>query len=107
MTAKRQTKVTQITVRGLDPNVVERLKQRARLAGRSMEEEARLALTKGAEIDREELMERARKLAAEIGNQGFSVDMITESRRERDRHFDEMMGRENPGHDPYYDDEPS
>lgn len=88
MTAKARTKVSQITVRGLDPEVVERLKQRARLAGRSMEEEARAVLTKGTAIDPEELMERARKLAAEIGDHGFdSVQMIRDARAERDLHL--------------------
>lgn len=35
-----------ITVRRLEPDIVERLKAKARLNGRSMEEEARIAITR-------------------------------------------------------------
>jgi plasmid stability protein len=37
--------MTQITIRRLDPGVIERLKKRAAAAGRSMEEEARTILS--------------------------------------------------------------
>lgn len=103
MTAKPKASPT-LTIRRLDPGVISALKARARKAGRSMEEEARVILTEKVAFDVEEWMRLAKELREEIGGEWDSVKMIEEARRERDRQMDEALGLPNPGADPYYDD---
>lgn len=79
-------KTAQLTVRGLDPGVLERLKARARRNGRSMEEEIRQVLTAAAGGSRAELAAGMAALREAIGDQGFdSLTMTDAARAERDK----------------------
>lgn len=70
--------MAQIIVRNLDDSVVEKLKRRAALAGRSLEAEVRLLLTSSVEYD----FNRLRELRARYGGQTFddTTELIREDR---------------------------
>ncbi len=88
--------MTQLTIRRLDPTVIERLKKRAAAAGRSMEEEARQILS---ETVLEEQLARQRAWLKEMeatrrelfGDRVFpdSSDLFREMRDERTRQIEE------------------
>jgi plasmid stability protein len=88
----RSQPVSQLTIRRLDPDVIERLRRRAAAAGRSMEEEARTILTNAVVPDRRELIERLRALRESVGFVGDSADLVRDAREERDAQLDEAMG---------------
>jgi plasmid stability protein len=74
--------MSQLLVRDLDPAVVERLKQRARRHGRSLQREAKAILEAAAELS----MDGARRLAAQWQRHlegaiaGDSAELIREDR---------------------------
>lgn len=76
--------MAQILVRGLDGEVVERLKRRAKEAGRSLQAEVRLILEDAAKLD----MATARKKAEEFQKR-FGGRVLSDSaeliREDRDR----------------------
>ena len=74
---------TQVVVRNLDPGVVAALKRRASRAGRSLERELRLILTREAGPDRSELIAEANRIRAMTpGPLPDSTDLL---RQDRDR----------------------
>ena len=88
--------MTQLTIRRLDPLVVEGLKKRAAAAGRSMEEEARQILSSAvpeAQLarQREWAMRMKAKRKDLFGAQVFpdSADLFRQMREERTRYLAE------------------
>jgi len=78
--------MTDVRVRDLDDDIVALLKDRARLNGRSLENELREALTELATQPKRELAERAARLRAEIkAESGVLADSAPFIREERDR----------------------
>lgn len=80
--------MTQLTIRRLDPNVIEGLKKRASDAGRSMEEEARRILS-NAVVDNQLTRQRAwaarmRQKQKELFGDKVFPDSSGEFRRVRD-----------------------
>ena len=84
--------MTQLTIRRLDPSVIDGLKKRAAAAGRSMEEEARTILSNAVQ-DEQLARQRAtlRKLS-DVRNRIFgdrvlsdSTELIRQARDERTR----------------------
>jgi len=76
-----------ITIRRLDDDVIARLKQKAARNGRSMEEEARIAVTQAADrrLSGQEAVEYFRKLRDETsGDRPFlnTTDLLREIREE-------------------------
>ena len=75
-----------ITVRKLDEAVIEKIKERARIAGRSMEEEVRTVLTESTQrLSPTEWVERMRRRRKELfGDRVFpdSTPLIREMRNE-------------------------
>lgn len=74
--------MSQVLVRGLDPDVVERLKQRAKQHGRSLQAELKAVIEQAARSE----MRRARTLAAQIRKRlagrshHDSTDLLAEDR---------------------------
>jgi antitoxin FitA len=78
--------MTDVRVRDLDEDVVAQLKERARMNGRSLENEIREALTELATRPRREIAERAAQLRASIkAESGVLTDSAPFIREERDR----------------------
>jgi len=75
-----------ITIRRLDDDVIERLKDKAKRHGRSMEEEARVAITRavGRRLHGEAAVEHFTKLRAELFGDRVFPDSTEEFRRMRD-----------------------
>lgn len=80
----------QLLIRNVDDSLIETLKQRASVAGRSMEAEARDALARGTKLTVEEKIARVRQLQAETealkvpgAEQTPGWILIRESRDER------------------------
>ena len=74
--------MAQVLVRNLDDDVVERLRQRARREGRSLEQKLREVLTEAARPNREEIradMDRIRAMTPAVP-QTDSADLIREDR---------------------------
>ena len=74
--------MAQVLVRNLDDEVVERLRQRARREGRSLEQKLREILTAAARPDREEIlaeMDRIRAMTPQVP-QTDSTELIREDR---------------------------
>ncbi|MEX2238394.1 MAG: hypothetical protein WEB00_12775 [Dehalococcoidia bacterium] len=72
-----------VLVRGLDPTLVEKLKLRARLKGRSLQAELKEILENGAAVaPKESRQERAERFQRELQGrlQADSVDLIREDR---------------------------
>ena len=75
-----------VRVRNLDDDIVARLKDRARMNGRTLENELREALTELATRSRRELAEQAAELRAEIKSEsGVLSDSAPFIREERER----------------------
>ncbi len=78
--------MTDVRVRNLDDDVVAQLKERARMNGRSLENEVRAALTELALRPRREMAERAAQLRAAIeAESGLLASSAPFIREERDR----------------------
>jgi plasmid stability protein len=78
--------MTDLRVRNLDDDVVAQLKERARMNGRSLENELREALTELATRPKRELAERAAELRASIkAESGVLAESAPYIREERDR----------------------
>ena len=78
--------MTDVRVRDLDDDVVAQLKDRARMHGRSLENELREVLTDLATRPKRELAERAAELRASIkAESGVLTDSAPFIREERDR----------------------
>lgn len=77
--------MAQLLVRGLEPEIIDRLKIRAKQHHRSLQGEAKLILEEAAEkATWKEAMERARKIRKSFGNKKFS-DSAELIRKDRDR----------------------
>jgi len=74
--------VAQVLIRGLDPEVVEKLKARAKRNGRSFEAELRLGLQQLAEDDLASALDRADEIRAMLQGQVLpdSTPLIREDR---------------------------
>ena len=86
--------MTQLTIRRLDPVVIEALKKRAAEAGRSMEEEARKILSEvivDAQIERQRRwLKEMKKLQRQLfGDKVFpdSTPLIRQMRKDRTRYL--------------------
>jgi plasmid stability protein len=78
--------MTDLRIRNLDDDVVAQLKDRARMNGRSLENELREALTELATRPQRELAARAAKLRASIrAESGVLTESAPYIRDERDR----------------------
>jgi plasmid stability protein len=77
--------MAQILVRKLNEDVVERLKERAKKQGRSLESEVRIILEDAAKVDRETAVRMVNEIRAKLGDRRFSdsVDIIREFREQR------------------------
>ncbi len=75
--------MARILMRNLDPEVVNRLKERARRHGRSLEEEARLILTNAAGISFDNARKLARQWHKKLAGRRLpdSTDLIREDRQ--------------------------
>ncbi len=72
----------EILVRGLDADVVKRLKQRAKKHGRSLQSEARIVLERAAGMSVAEVLETARGWRKKLGRRfEDSSESIREDRR--------------------------
>ena len=76
--------MAQILVRGLDDEVVERLKRRAKEAGRSLQAEARLILADAAELDMVTARKEVEEFQKRFKDRTFS-DSAELIREDRDR----------------------
>lgn len=74
----------QVLVRNIDTETLNRLKERARRRGRSLEAELRLILTRAAESDPDRFWEIARRVRESIGP-GGSTDSTELVREDRER----------------------
>ena len=74
--------MAQILIRGLDDEVVARLKRRARSEGRSLQAECRLILEHAARLDMDSAREWADAFRERFGDRVFpdSADLIREDR---------------------------
>ena len=78
--------MTDVRVRDLDDDIVALLKDRARMNGRTLENELREALTELATRSKRELAEQAAQLRAAIkAESGVLTDSAPFIREERDR----------------------
>jgi len=78
--------MTDVRVRNLDDDVVAELKERARMNGRSLENEVREALTELATRPQREIIARAAQLRASIkAESGVLTDSAPFIQEERDR----------------------
>jgi plasmid stability protein len=89
--------MTQITIRRLDPVVIEGLKKRAAGAGRSMEEEARKILSEAivdVQLERRRAwLKEMKKLQRQLfGDKVFadSTPLIRQMRKDRSRHLEKL-----------------
>ena len=77
--------MAQVLVRGLDPKVVARLKERARDQGRSLEAELRGVIEQAArfDVDLTETRELAARLRRRLAGRkhGDSAELVAEDRR--------------------------
>jgi len=78
----------QVLVRNLDDRVIENLKTKAELKGRSLEQELRDVLTNAAPLTPEEKIALFKKLRA-LAPLAGDVDVRAAIRRGRDDEFDE------------------
>jgi plasmid stability protein len=77
--------MAQLLVRNIEPEIINRLKLRAKSHRRSLQGEAKLILEEAAQkITMEEARERALKIRASFGNKKFS-DSAKLIREDRDR----------------------
>lgn len=74
--------MAQVLVRDLDDVIVERLKQRARRHGRSLEAELRLILERSARADMLEARRVAERIRGELAGRAHSdsAEMVAEDR---------------------------
>lgn len=78
--------MTDVRIRNLDDDIVALLKDRARMNGRTLENELREALTELATQSKRELAKRAAKLRAAIkAESGVLTESAPFIREERDR----------------------
>jgi plasmid stability protein len=75
----------QLTVRGVDEDLVRRLRVRAAQHGRSGEEEHRRILEAALRPERADFWEKAARLRAELAGRGADIDSAELIREERDR----------------------
>lgn len=73
-----------ILVRGLEPIVVERLKNRAKAHGRSLQAEAKGILENATKSDPEAVMATIRKIRKKLGDRPMPDSTVT-IRRDRNR----------------------
>lgn len=77
--------MAQVIVRKLDATVVERLRDRARLRGRSLEQELRLILTEASRSNMEEVLAEMDRIRAKTlrGHRSDSTALVREDRDSR------------------------
>jgi antitoxin FitA len=75
--------VAQVLIRDLDPGLVDRLKERARERGRSLEAELRGILEAAAPVDRREARALAARIRRRLAGRAHadSGDLVAEDRR--------------------------
>lgn len=77
--------MAQLLIRGLEPEIIDRLKTRAKSHHRSLQGEAKLILEEASqEMTIEEFKARAKKIRGSFGNKKFS-DSAELIREDRDR----------------------
>jgi antitoxin FitA len=76
--------MAQIIVRGLEQEVVERLKKRAQKDGRSLEAEVRLILEQAATLDSDAALKLVNRIRKQFGDRKFD-DSTALVREDRDR----------------------
>jgi len=77
--------MAQLLVRGLESEIIDRLKTRAKSHNRSLQGEAKLILEEAAQtVTMEEFMARAKKIRESFGDKKFS-DSTRLIREDRDR----------------------
>lgn len=74
--------MAQVLIRGLDPELVERLRAQAKRNGRSLEAELRIGLESLVKDSREESIRKAREIQASLKGRKFSdsTELIREDR---------------------------
>ena len=74
--------MAQILIRGLDDEVVEKLKRRAREEGRSLQAEVRLILEAAAKLDMDTARNALKEFRDRFGRKKFtdSTDLVREDR---------------------------
>jgi plasmid stability protein len=74
--------MSQVLVREVEPVVIEKLKQRAQLHGRSLEAELRLILRQAAGVDMEAALQELRRIQADFAGRIFadSTPLVREDR---------------------------
>jgi plasmid stability protein len=74
--------MAQVLVRDVDPEVVERLKARAKSRNRSLEAEIRSILNRAAGLDRQDALDRLHAIQGDLGDRSFSdsVELLREDR---------------------------
>jgi plasmid stability protein len=77
--------MAQLTIRNLDDRIIVALRQRAAVAGHSMEQEARNILARATRPDRAQIIERLRSRRAAFGDRVFddSAELVRRMRDER------------------------
>ncbi len=72
----------QVLIRGIEPTVIDRLRERAQGNGRSLEAELRAILRQAAGVDREEALQQLRRLHADFAGRTFSdsTELLREDR---------------------------
>jgi plasmid stability protein len=77
--------MAQVLIRDVDEATVERLRERAKNNGRSLEAELRLVLRSAARLTPEEFLESVARTRARLGGRRFSdsADLIREDRDQR------------------------
>lgn len=77
-------RMRQMTIRKIDDQIYERLKKRARAAGRSLEAEARAILGQAAMLDKQEFARRATAIRNSLAGR-YKGDATAMIREDRDR----------------------
>ncbi len=74
--------MAQILVRGIDEEIIKRLRRRAERSGRSLQSEVKAILEHEARVDLEAARELAEKIRASFGGRKFddSAELIREER---------------------------
>jgi len=74
--------MAQIVVRGLDDQLVERLKKQAERNGRSLQSEIKMILQQASRVDMEAAQELADRIRSRLGDRKFddSAELIREDR---------------------------
>lgn len=99
-TRRRARTMPDLLIRGMDPNVVERLKLQAKRNGRSMQAEARAILEENVQMTMAEWLARAAELRKNDPpwqpGDPTGAELIREEREERENHLYRVIFDEDP-----------